>query len=49
MIQSKNIQKTGWRIQGMSCTSCSANIEKKLKIAKDVINASVNFAAEKAI
>jgi P-type Cu+ transporter len=41
------IEKTGFKIQGMSCTSCSNIIEKKLKVAEGVISASVNFAAEK--
>ncbi|MPW24452.1 heavy metal translocating P-type ATPase [Alkalibaculum sp. M08DMB] len=49
MAQSKSIVKVGFKIQGMSCTSCSNNLEKKLKDTKGVINASVNFAAEKAL
>jgi len=48
MIQSKNIKKISFKIQGMSCSSCSASIEKKLKATKGVINANINFAVEKA-
>ena len=40
--------KITFKIKGMSCTSCSNNIEKKLKLKDGVISASVNFAAEKA-
>ncbi len=35
-------------VQGMSCASCSARIEKKLSGMKGVSSASVNFAAERA-
>jgi len=48
MTQPNNIEKVSIKIQGMSCSSCSAIIEKKLKATKGVINASINFAAEKA-
>jgi Cu+-exporting ATPase len=36
-------------IGGMSCVTCSQTIEKRLSKLKGVTNASVNFAAEKAI
>ncbi|ABR47306.1 heavy metal translocating P-type ATPase [Alkaliphilus metalliredigens QYMF] len=48
MTQSSNIEKVVWKIQDMSCSSCSLSIEKKLKATEGVLNASVNFAAEKA-
>jgi len=48
MTQLKNTEKVSFKIQGMSCSSCSAIIEKKLRATKGVINASINFAAEKA-
>jgi Cu+-exporting ATPase len=48
MTQSNNTEKAVWKIQGMSCSSCALNIEKKLKTTDGVVNASVNFAAEKA-
>jgi len=36
------------KIEGMSCTSCAASIEKALKKAKGIISANVNFANEAA-
>jgi len=36
-------------IGGMSCVTCSQTIEKRLNKLKGVTNATVNFAAEKAI
>ena len=35
-------------IEGMSCTSCAANIEKALKKDKSVITANVNFPSKSA-
>ncbi|MEE8483013.1 MAG: copper ion binding protein, partial [Nitrospinota bacterium] len=35
-------------IRGMTCASCAARIEKELKKTKGVIEASVNYATEKA-
>ncbi|MCX6737270.1 MAG: heavy metal translocating P-type ATPase [Candidatus Parcubacteria bacterium] len=35
------------KIEGMSCTSCAANIEVALKKEKDIQTANVNFASEK--
>lgn len=37
-----------FKISGMSCTSCARNIEDNLKKTAGVVEASVNFAAEKA-
>src|SRR3989338_7023137 len=42
-------EKTIIGIQGMHCASCAVKIEKKLKKEKGIINATVNFANEKAI
>src|SRR3990167_3515443 len=36
-------------IEGMHCASCAVKIENKLKKTKGIINATVNFANEKAI
>ena len=36
-------------IRGMSCASCAVNIEKGLSQVQGVVDASVNFATEKAI
>lgn len=47
MIQEAKIKKMRFALQGMSCTSCAANIEKKLNEAKGIIKASINFATEK--
>lgn len=35
-------------IQGMTCASCAANIEKALKKLDGIVSANVNFATEKA-
>jgi P-type Cu+ transporter len=48
MPNSISTEKIGFKVLGMSCTSCSNNIEKKLKAKDGVIQAAVNFAAEKA-
>jgi Cu+-exporting ATPase len=42
-------QKKLIRISGMHCVSCAQTIEKTLKQEEGVINASVNFATEKAL
>jgi len=36
-------------LQGMTCASCAANIEKVLNKTDGVISASVNFPLEKAV
>ncbi|MCL2706343.1 MAG: heavy-metal-associated domain-containing protein, partial [Spirochaetaceae bacterium] len=36
------------RIKGMHCAGCAANIERSLKKITGIIEASVNFATEKA-
>lgn len=40
-------KKGQFKVQGMSCTSCSARIEKSLKAKEGILSASINFAAEK--
>ncbi|MDR5659288.1 heavy metal translocating P-type ATPase [Serpentinicella sp. ANB-PHB4] len=40
--------KTTFNIEGMSCSSCALNIEKKLNKTEGVKQANINFAAEKA-
>ncbi|EPE96188.1 heavy-metal-associated domain-containing protein [Rhizobium grahamii] len=35
-------------IEGMTCTSCVARVEKALKVVPGVIDASVNLATERA-
>ncbi|TYQ12822.1 UNVERIFIED_CONTAM: Cu+-exporting ATPase [Acetivibrio alkalicellulosi] len=41
-------KKANILIQGMTCTSCSARIEKVLSQKEGVVSANINFAAEKA-
>ncbi|SNS09156.1 Cu+-exporting ATPase [Anaerovirgula multivorans] len=47
MTQSKNVQKVGFKVQGMSCSSCANNVQKKLNSLDGIINANVNIATEK--
>lgn len=47
MTQSKNVQKIGFKVQGMSCSSCANNVQKKLNSLDGIINANVNIATEK--
>ncbi|MFP4698627.1 MAG: heavy metal translocating P-type ATPase [Eubacteriales bacterium] len=42
-----NLQKTSFKIEGMSCSSCSNTVEKKLNSLEGVVKASVNIATEK--
>jgi len=46
-IKSQKSQKMSFALKGMSCTSCAANIEKKLNSTEGIINANINFATEK--
>lgn len=41
-------QKTSFKIEGMSCSSCSSNVEKKLKGLKGIQQANVSIATERA-
>ena len=43
------VQKINLSISGMHCTSCAGIIERSLKKVRGVSQASVNFAAEKAV
>lgn len=45
--KSQKSQKMSFALKGMSCTSCAANIEKKLNSTEGIINANINFATEK--
>jgi Cu+-exporting ATPase len=38
---------TTFKVEGMSCASCAARIEKRLQREKGVIQANINFASEK--
>ena len=42
------VQRTDLRIEGMSCASCAARIEKRLAKQPGVESASVNFATKVA-
>ncbi|WP_035571895.1 heavy metal translocating P-type ATPase [Halonatronum saccharophilum] len=44
----KEVKKTTLEIEGMTCTSCSQRVEKKLQDMEGIISARVNFAVEKA-
>ncbi|SDC46217.1 Cu+-exporting ATPase [Pelagirhabdus alkalitolerans] len=48
MSDRKQAKPTVWTIDGMSCSSCSLNIEKRLNQLDGVIEANVNLASEKA-
>ena len=37
------------KLTGMTCASCAARIEKRLRAAQGVLEANVNFATEKAV
>ena len=47
-ITDKNTAKTTISISGMHCASCASLIERSLKKTRGVVNASVNYATEKA-
>ncbi|WP_026476257.1 heavy metal translocating P-type ATPase [Alkaliphilus transvaalensis] len=47
MEQIKSIQKVDFKVQGMTCSSCSNNVQKKLNSLEGIIDASVNIATEK--
>ncbi len=42
------MEKTTLELEGMHCAACARTIEKALNESEEVIDASVNFAAEKA-
>lgn len=37
----------GFKVEGMSCSSCANNIQKKLNTLEGIINANINIATEK--
>lgn len=47
MTQGKDISKVSFKVQGMSCSSCANNVQKKLNSLDGVVNANVNIATEK--
>jgi Cu+-exporting ATPase len=47
--QKANAQKISLSLEGMHCASCAAVIERSLRKLPGVIQANVNFAAEKAL
>jgi Cu+-exporting ATPase len=47
MEQKNNLEKAGFKVEGMSCSSCSASIQKKLNTLPGIKSASVNIATEK--
>ncbi len=49
-VASNSLEKTDWtlQIEGMTCASCVAHVEKALLALPGVVNASVNLATEKA-
>ncbi len=47
MTQANNSQKVSFKIRGMSCSGCAANVQKKLSNVEGIINANVNIATEK--
>ncbi|MCL2522486.1 MAG: cadmium-translocating P-type ATPase [Erysipelotrichales bacterium] len=44
-----NKQNISFKIVGMTCAACASKIEKSLKKTTGILNASVNFATEKAM
>ncbi len=47
MAKGKEVQKVGFKVQGMSCSSCANNIEKKLNSLGGIISSNINIATEK--
>ncbi len=47
MTQAKKAQKVGFKIEGMSCSSCANIIDKKINSLDGIINAHINIATEK--
>lgn len=46
--QSTQVQNWSFQVEGMSCASCSARLERVLKKIPGVVSATVNFATEVA-
>ena len=49
MAQTKNIKQVRFNVEGMSCSSCSNNVQKKLNSLEGIIDANVNIATEKGV
>lgn len=49
MSSNETIRQETFAITGMTCTNCSARIEKALNKKEGITNAYVNFATEKAV
>ncbi|MDQ5826454.1 MAG: heavy metal translocating P-type ATPase [Chloroflexota bacterium] len=49
MTQKRNIAETTLAVQGMTCASCVARVERSLKKVAGVEGASVNLATERAL
>jgi Cu+-exporting ATPase len=47
MAQTKDIKQVGFKVEGMSCSSCSNNVQKKLNSLDGIMHANVNIATEK--
>ncbi|MBS4537758.1 copper-translocating P-type ATPase [Clostridium sp. D2Q-11] len=47
MTEETKTQNMRFALEGMSCTSCASNIEKKLNETNGIIKASINYATEK--
>ncbi|PKM54117.1 MAG: heavy metal translocating P-type ATPase, partial [Firmicutes bacterium HGW-Firmicutes-3] len=47
MSRTNNIKQVGFKVDGMSCSSCSNNIEKKLNALKGIVSANISIATEK--
>ncbi len=45
----ETLQRSSFRLKGMSCVNCAASIEKGLPELPGVVSAQVNFAAEKML
>lgn len=47
MSQTNGIKQSNFKVEGMTCSSCSSNIEKKLNKLDGIVNANVSIASEK--
>lgn len=47
MSQNKNIIQVGFKVEGMTCSSCSSIVQKKLSSLDGIIDANINIATEK--
>lgn len=47
MSQTNGIKQSSFKVEGMTCSSCSNNIEKKLNKLDGIVNANISIASEK--